>query len=257
MSINVKHNAGFFSCCSIRLLSIIQFINRHKKLPNKVISKEQFKLYKKNKKEDVTFHFFTDYNTIDVSINKLNQKIIYIDQFKDYKLINFELFNSLIVKYFTPSKKILEIENVLINKYNINVNNTISVYYRGTDKKKETIIGSINNYSLKVDEILNLNKNLKILLITDTGQCYDYFNSKYKDNLIFIKENKLSYNKKGIHKQNNCITNYNDMFNLFPTFLIASKSKYLICSSSNCSYFMILYRNNCENIFQFLNNKWL
>ncbi len=40
------HNAGFFSCCSVKLTKIVEFINSNKRLPDNVDSSEQFSLYK-------------------------------------------------------------------------------------------------------------------------------------------------------------------------------------------------------------------
>ena len=78
MSLRIRHNGGFFSCCSGRLHHIIKFINLHKKLPNIVDSSEQFKLYKKNNdKKDITFHFFKDYN--EINLNKIINKIDYCE----------------------------------------------------------------------------------------------------------------------------------------------------------------------------------
>ena len=55
-SLIITHNAGFFSCCSVRLHHIVRFINDFKKLPNSVDSSKQFEWYKQNKNDaDITF----------------------------------------------------------------------------------------------------------------------------------------------------------------------------------------------------------
>ena len=58
--IKITHNFGFFSCCSVKLSNIVNFINVKKKIPNIVDSSEQFKLYKKDSdmKRDITFDYF-------------------------------------------------------------------------------------------------------------------------------------------------------------------------------------------------------
>ena len=45
--IKITHSYGFFSCCSVKLHYIVQFINSNKILPKKVDSSKQFHLYKK------------------------------------------------------------------------------------------------------------------------------------------------------------------------------------------------------------------
>ena len=66
MSLIILHNAGFFSCCSVRLSKIISYYNNKKTLPKKVDSSSQFDWYKINidKKLDITFTYFEDYNKI-------------------------------------------------------------------------------------------------------------------------------------------------------------------------------------------------
>ena len=42
-----RHNSGFFSCCSVKLNNIVDYINNQHKIPKHVDSSEQFKWYKK------------------------------------------------------------------------------------------------------------------------------------------------------------------------------------------------------------------
>ena len=64
MSIVITHNAGFFSCCSVKLNKIVDFINVNEKTPDAVDSSQQFEWYKTNKDEDITYDYFEHYNNI-------------------------------------------------------------------------------------------------------------------------------------------------------------------------------------------------
>jgi len=55
--LKINHNAGFFSCCTIRLLEIINYFNTNKELPLIVDSSVQFEVYK-NENIDITDKFF-------------------------------------------------------------------------------------------------------------------------------------------------------------------------------------------------------
>ena len=55
MNIHTNHNAGFFSCCSVKLHKIIEFININNKLPN-VNSSKQFLWYKEAKKKKYRYY---------------------------------------------------------------------------------------------------------------------------------------------------------------------------------------------------------
>lgn len=64
--IKITHNAGFFSCCSVKLTKIVEYINSNKTLPNDVDSSKQFSWYKnyENKNKDITFDYFQNYINI-------------------------------------------------------------------------------------------------------------------------------------------------------------------------------------------------
>jgi len=255
--IKITHNFGFFSCCSVKLSNIVNFINVKKKIPNIVDSSEQFKLYKKDSdmKRDITFDYFEHYNNININI-PLSINYYHTHQFINYQNLDFKNIIPLIKKYFSPSVKINEIINNIENKYNIVYNNTLAVYYRGTDKKEETSLASFDDFYKQIIQIININKNIKILIQTDTRQFIDYINNKNMKNIIVIDENKCSYENKGIHHEQSNNINYYDMFNFLSTMIIISKCKYIICSTGNCSIWIMFYRENAKNIIQFLNDTW-
>ena len=256
--IKTTHNAGFFSCCSVKLHTIVKFINSNKRLPDIVDSSKQFKLYKndKNKDKDITFDYFEHYENVpDVNI------IHPIDynwghQFIHYANLDYKCITPLIKKYFSPSAKINEIVNNIEKKYNIVCANTLAVYYRGTDKFKETQIASFNDFYNKIIEIVNINKDINILLQTDSAKFIDYINDKNLKNVVIIDENKTSYTNRGIHKEQSNNTNYQNMFYFLSTIKILSKCKYIICGSGNCNIWIMLYRENNKNVIQHLNGTW-
>tara|TARA_B110000211_G_scaffold90126_1_gene105270 strand:+ start:6245 stop:7033 length:789 start_codon:yes stop_codon:yes gene_type:complete len=256
--IKITHNAGFFSCCSVKLTKIIEFINSNKRLPDNVDSSEQFRLYKKKERcnKDITFDYFGHYENVpDVNI------IHPIDynhnhQFKNYANLDYKCITPLIKKYFSPSTEINKIINNIEKKYNIVCANTLAVYYRGTDKFIETQIASFNHFYNKIIEIVNINKDINILLQTDSAKFIDYINDKNLKNVVIIDENKTSYTNRGIHNEQSYNTNYQDMFYFLSTIIILSRCKYIICSSGNCSMWIMLYRENNKNVIQYLNGTW-
>jgi len=57
--LKTTHNAGFFSCCSIKLLDIVNYFNTNKEILLNVDSSSQFILYKPdNITDDITYYFF-------------------------------------------------------------------------------------------------------------------------------------------------------------------------------------------------------
>jgi hypothetical protein len=254
--IKITHNAGFFSCCSVKLTKIVEFINSNKRLPDIVDSSEQFRVYKNDKNKDITFDYFENYNNVtDVNIiHPINYHNRY--QFNNYYHLDYKCIIPLIKKYFSPSVEINEIVNNIENKYNIVHDNTVAVYYRGTDKINETRLASFDDFYNQIIKIVNINKDINILLQTDSAKFIDYINDKNLKNVVIIDENKTSYGNKGIHKEQSYNTNYQDMFYFLSTIIILSKCKYIICSSGNCSIWIMFYRGNNKNVIQNLNGTW-
>jgi len=249
---------GFFACTSHIMSCIVFYYNNKKVLPDSIDSSQQFGLYKPSwVKDDITYHFFKN-------PNEYNNNIEYKDninyskefQFNKYSNINYISLQPFIEKYFSPSQDIINIQNQLIDKYNINVDQYCAVYYRGTDKKEETTIGSFDTYIDKMNEMLNTDNNIKFIIQSDNQNFIDTVKSKIQ-NCISFDENVASYTDKGIHNENTPDDNYIIMKNFLAIVFIMSKCKYIICSSGNCSIWMMYFRGNGKNVKQFLNNEWL
>ena len=162
----ITHNGGFFSCCTIRLIEIVNFFNNNKKLPTIVDSSTQFDFYK-SKSEDLSKFYFTEkennieYN-FDIKLSKTDDE----EQFSDYELLNISDVNPFVEKYFSLSDEVNSMVLKMGEKYNIEYENTIAVFYRGNDKVKETNIGSYDEFLNKTLECSNSNPEKKIIIQT-------------------------------------------------------------------------------------------
>ena len=59
------HEAGFFSCCSVKLNNIVDYINNNSKLPDYVNSSQLFERHKINN-DDITYDYFEHYDNIKI-----------------------------------------------------------------------------------------------------------------------------------------------------------------------------------------------
>ena len=165
----ITHNAGLFSCYTIRLLNILSYFNKYKECPYKVDSSTQFKDYKINQNKDYTYEYIKLNNSMiinyynDIKITNEDRE----EQFSNYKNINFDNIEPFINKYFSPSDNILNIVSKLENKYNLDYNNLAVFYYRGTDKYIETNRCDYNEY---IDKAIQIKKDfplVKFLITSD------------------------------------------------------------------------------------------
>ena len=253
-----KYTIGFFACCADILKHIIDYFNINKKLPLNIDTSQQFSIYKPSYIQgDIMPYFFEKKDNIDITyINTI--KLVnnfHSLQYERYKDMDYTQFTPFIEKYFSPSQEIIDIENQIINKYNINVNEYCAIYFRGTDKKEETEIGSFDTYIEKMNELLNIDKNIKFIIQSDNTYFIDEIKSKFSNSISF-DENVSSTSDKGIHNENSPDDNYIIMKNFLAIVYIISKCKYIICSSGNCSFWMMLFRGNGLNVNQYFNNQW-
>lgn len=251
-----KYCTGFFAGCFHILKDITTFFNNNKKLPTNVDTSQQFDTYKPSHiKGDIMLHFFKKRDDINIPYTD-NLKFSHNLQFEKYNEIDYKELTPFIKKYFSPSHEILDIENKITNKYNININEYCAVYYRGTDKKEETILGSFDTYIDKMNELLTKEPNIKFIIQSDSKDFIDTVKSKFNNSISFDDENMPSSTDKGIHNEHSPDENYIIIKNFLAIVYLLSKSKYIICSSGSCSIWMMLFRGNGNNIKQFLNNEW-
>jgi hypothetical protein len=247
--LKVTHNAGFFSCCAIRLKDIINFYKENSILPI-VDSSEQFNFYK-NIEGDISNLFFENNNS-DFNLTDMD----YPEQFQDYSLIDFENINLLIDKYFKPSDIINQISEDLIIKYGINPARTIAICFRGNDKQKETNLPSHQDMIEKLTGIKNKFPDYSILVQSDEIEFYEEVIKKFPDIIFFQEIIK-------INKNNNLAIQYvvppehrlNQALLFLAITLILSKCNKLIINSGNVGLFITLYRGNCNGVYQYLNHK--
>lgn len=253
----IDHNAGFFSCCSVRLAQIINYYNEYKKEPKILDFSKQFSFYKQNSfDEDINSLFFKDYKLLDSIKHISNLNFSWDDQYITYKNFEIEKLNLFIKKYFTLSDFIYNLITETEKKYKIDYDNTISVCYRGNDKIKETNIANYEDFFLKCDEINKKNKNCKFFLQTDEleflQKFYDIFpNTFHLQEIPVISKN----NDMAVH---HTIQQHDKpMFacNILKSIYMLSKSKHVITHTGNCSMWIYLFRNDPKNFHQYINHK--
>ena len=255
--IKITHNAGFFSCCSVKLSEIVKFINSNKRLPDNVDSSKQFSWYKKNQDEDITFDYFEHYENVpDVNIIRpIDYHWSY--QFKNYANLDYNGIKPLKKKYFSPSVEINEIINNIEKKYNLLYENICVLFYRGNDKNRETIKCSYDEYLIYVNQLLQKNQKLVFLVQSDETEFIEFITNKFPNNSFYFND-EIRHMKKCDDTVDIKMKSQNYEFSkkYLAITIIMSKCKYIICGSGNCDIWIMFYRGNNKNVIQNLNGTW-
>jgi hypothetical protein len=259
--LKITHSSGFFSNCSYRLYEIIKYFNQNNKVPDTIDSTEQFKLYKPHckKDNDITNDYF-------INNNNLLEYKQFIDfhwlfQFIDYNKLNYKVLTPFIDKYFTPTEEIYNIISTLETKYNIDYQNTCVLFHRGNDKITESNICNYNETIEKANIIYNKDNNIRFLIQSDEIEFINTMREKFPNNIYFKQEIRamtkcLSSVDLATRDIDNNNINYKFSKNFLAITIIMSRCKYIVCGAGNCSLWIMFYRKNANNIFQFIENKW-
>ena len=248
-----SHNCGFFSCCSVILHNIVEYINLNKTLPLSD-SSNSFSWYKKEKR-DITYEYFENVNqNVDVHdvINPIDYKESY--QFNNYNL-DYNV-TSIVNRYFAPSTQIKKIIHNMEVKYHIDYNNICVLFYRGNDKITETKLCEYNDYLIYANKIMQMNPNVVFLIQSDETEFIQFMSERFP-NSIFFKDEARHMNKCN-STVDHVMHDKNDVFSKYylAITIIMSKCKYIVCGSGNCSIWIMLYRGNNRNVCQYLNGSW-
>lgn len=259
-TINIKHNAGFFSCCSVKLTKIVEFINSDKRLPDIVDSSQQFSWYKDKTKRDITFDYFKHYKNIP-DINIMHPIDYHWEhQFKNYSVLEYEKINPLIKKYFSPSVEINKIVNNIEEKYNLVYENICVLFYRGNDKNTEIEKCGYDEYLEYANQILKNNSKILFLIQSDETEFIEFMTNKFPDNSFYFKDEirhiKKSTNDTVDKHFNFKSSNYEFSKKFLAITIIMSNCKYIICGSGNCDIWIMFYRGNNKNVIQNLHENW-
>jgi hypothetical protein len=179
--------------------------------------------------------------------------------------VNFKILDRIIKKYFTPSDTCNQIIDNIILKHNINLNNTVFIWARKTDKVFEVDIPTPETYVNILKENNLIDKD--IILQTDDFSVLNEFKSlglKFKT----LNELPYSYTNNGFHvgmsktnddefiKEFN-MTKVEYLQKLLSLSKIASMCEYSIVYPGCLSTLIPIFKNNFNNQFSFINKTLL
>lgn len=246
-----RHNHGFFSCCSVILHNIVEYIHLNKKLPLSD-SSTSFEWYK-SENRDITYDYFEQYQENHDHLQSIDYKESY--QFIDYSNLDYNI-TSIVNKYFSPSIQIKEIIHKIEMKYNMDYNNICVLFYRGNDKITETKLCDYNDYLIHANKIMQNNPNIVFLIQSDETEFIQFMTAHFPNSFYFKDE--IRHMNKCNSTVDHVMYNTNDLFSKYylAITIIMSKCKYIVCGSGNCSLWIMLYRGNNTNVCQYLNGTW-
>lgn len=259
--IYVNFNLGnMYSNISCLLQSLFVYCRQFGRLPEKINTEQMFANYNFTG-QDIYDHFYKITNDV------INQSFIDSTppfdsgtQFISYKDLEYEKYTPFIKKYFYPSEIILQKINFFQNEFQLNPENICVLFYRGNDKSRETAIPSYEEVIDKAKQIQEQNPNVVFLIQSDETDFINRMSNEFPNSFHFGQ-----YISHMNNKQSNCAVTqtlsrqekYEFVKNYVAITMIMAKCKHIICTSGNCTLWILLYREGFHNVHQYLNGLWI
>jgi hypothetical protein len=260
-SVIVHHTAGFFSCCNVRVVAILQYCIKYGSWPKHVDSSAQFCDYKVFREQDVTLEVFQPPLDVDkLSPSDVEKEYTWNHQFRDYHAaLDFTRLTPVINSYFRFTEAFYrERVQTLLERYALVPERTCVVRFRGNDKCTETAQPSYESVLAQVRRIKAADPTLTTLLVqTDETEFMEAVRAMFPDAVAFQETPSMAKQPHvGIHHVMTGQPCLDAVLFFVASMYILSKCKHVVCTSGNGECFMALWRGHARGICQFLNGKW-
>jgi hypothetical protein len=246
----LTYNAGLLSCSTVTLSDI----TASGRTVRKIKSNFGMSLYKKwllknNWKSFFQIPILKYSSQLASAESESYPKDIHDWWGKDYAAIPFKDVLDAVGLYFRLSPKVLKLSDVFVEKYGINLEETIGVHYRGTDKQTEIESPTLTEFISQTRELMQQMANPKILLLTDEPDVIVGFEAAFPNAVITINELAAPGGSIGAHILDSKEPEVQGQ--IFLAILsIVSKCKKVVTHTGNGALWEVLFRGSTEGLKQ-------
>ena len=164
----------------------------------------------------------------------------------DCRRLDFDALKPLVERFFTPSREVCRAIRELERKYRLtDYGSLCAVYYRGTDKGKETELPSYCDVLEKAQKIAQQHAGLRFLIQSDEAGFLAAAETVLPNTVTFADENLSRGTAQG----------FQHALWLLSIVVIMSRCRYLVCTSSNVSIWTVLFRGHTSGVVQYLKQR--
>jgi len=179
-----------------------------------------------------------------------------VDNHRPYKDLPLEALRIQAQRYFWPSPLILDVANDLREKAGVNLENTLAVYCRGTDKSQEVVLASTDDYISAIEAIDKSTATKRDLLVqTDQEQVLEAMTAHFGARVRSFSSIPTTRGNVGIHDLDfaNELKLSRERFSieLIAAIFLISQCAQVVTTTSNVGLWISIYRGNAKNLYQF------
>ena len=168
---------------------------------------------------------------------------------KDYAALPVKAVQEQVDSYFRLSPEVVKLSDSFVEKYGINLEETIGVHYRGTDKQTEIETPSLTEFISQTRQFMQQMANPKILLLTDEPAVAIGFEAAFPKALITITELATPGGSLGAHTLDSKEPEIQGQIFLAILSLV-SKCKKVVTHTGNGALWEVLFRGSTEGLKQ-------
>jgi hypothetical protein len=168
---------------------------------------------------------------------------------KNYATLPFKAVQETVDSFFRLSSKVVTFSNSFVEKYGINLEETIGVHYRGTDKQTEIETPSLTEFIQQTRQFIQEMANPKILLLTDEPEATQAFETAFPNSVITIDALATPGGSLGAHTLDSKEPEVQGQIFLAILSLI-SKCKKVVTHTGNGALWEVLFRGSTEGLKQ-------
>jgi hypothetical protein len=249
-------NEGFFSNCSVTLLSLIQLFNNFQIIPDRIDFSRGFSDYRDAAQVERKTDLYPDYFQTHPDVPLANRgSIRLLGHHDSYRFQNFRAVAPYLNRFFRLAPAIERIESKLISKYGIEFPNTLAVCYRGSDKKTEVMLADPLNVLRLTERVLESNPGLRLWIQTEVRQVSDLFRTHFGPRCFVVEELPMIDGdrspKSMFSEAEGATRRFAFGQNLLAVTYMLSQCGELINHTGNMAYWIWLFRGKSDRMWQF------
>jgi len=246
----LTYNAGLLACSSVTLSDI----TASGRTVRKIKSNFGMSLYKKwllknNWKSFFQIPMLTNSSQLASTERGSYPNDIHDWWGKDYAAIPIKDVKDTVSLYFRFSPKVVKFSDSFVEKYGINLEETIGVHYRGTDKQTEIETPSLTEFISHTRQFMQEMANPKILLLTDEPAVAIGFEAAFPNAVITINELATPGGSFGAHTLDSKEPEVQGQVFLAILSLV-SQCKKVVTHTGNGALWEVLFRGSTEGLKQ-------
>jgi hypothetical protein len=240
-TVEIQHDAGFFSVLTISLDAILAYYRSEGRLPISLVAEDSFKWYRNKYSTNLFNELFEQNNRREILTTRYPVFTASKEenQFSDYRLIYYNVISQIVNIFFTPSEKIRTIATEILTNIEATEKKILSLVYRGTDKSQETIQPTIDEFIAKSSSIAKSRGISRFFVETD------------EDALLFRAKKEFGHDNV-FHLIRDRQRNYENIVLYFATIYAISMTDHIVSTSGNGEMWVRLFRGHSGNTTQYL-----